>query len=655
MTTYPHHHVFACGGGVVELPDARKLFGDYCKNGGLVLFVHRDVGDIMEFLQIDKTRPAYVEDMMGVWLRREPWYKECSNYEYFSQKNGVSSLATSSKDFSRFLMAMTGRFDALTHLAKKERSFFLALTAADVSRVMESLPSITVGVDAVELRVDMLQDPSGKPGLPGQDYVGHQLALLRGSIDLPIIFTIRSKSQGGQFPDHELDRAEGLYKLALRMCVDFLDLEMTTPEAFIRTISSQKGRTKIIASHHDPAGELSWNNGSWVPFFNKALRFGDVVKLIGYAKSQEDNADALRFKEWVKSAHNIPIIALNMGEDGKLSRIQNHFMTPVTHPLLPLAAAPGILSAAEIRHKKFFLFGKPISQSRSPAMHNSLFKATGLPHGYYLHETDDAKDAEKVIRAENFGGASVTIPLKLDIIPFLDEISADARLIGAVNTIVPDTTRKHKSGSGHYLIGDNTDWIGMTLVLSNAGAHNGAELDAPPKTPEDLSGGIPQRALDSGVVFGNGGTARAAIHALHSMGYSPLYLVGRSASRVRALSETFPSEYSIKVVTSVADVKKIDSVPVIAIGTVPADIPMEPNMEKTITELLNRKDTSKAKQEVGGTPSVGEKRRILLEMAYKPRQTDLVNLAEAAGWKTIPGLEVLAGQGYYQVSSVGQS
>ena len=59
------NYVFACGGGIVEIPEARKLLVDYHSNKGNVLLAVRDINKVMDFLKIDQTRPAYVEDMMG--------------------------------------------------------------------------------------------------------------------------------------------------------------------------------------------------------------------------------------------------------------------------------------------------------------------------------------------------------------------------------------------------------------------------------------------------------------------------------------------------------------------------------------------------------------------------------------------------------------
>ncbi|KMU82682.1 pentafunctional AROM polypeptide [Coccidioides immitis H538.4] len=228
---------------------------------------------------------------------------------------------------------------------------------------------------------------------------------------------------------------------------EFVDLEVTFPEHMLRAVTEMKGFSKIIASHHDVSGSLSWANGSWGQFYNKALQYGDIIKLVGVAKCLDDNIALRKFKTWAQDAREIPVIAINMGEKGRLSRILNGFMTPVSHPKLPFKAAPGQLSAQDIRKglslmgeiepRKFAIFGKPVSASRSPTMHNALFAQVGLPHAYSRLETDNVEDVREFIHAPDFGGASVTIPLKLDIMPLLDEISPEAQVIGAVNTIVP--------------------------------------------------------------------------------------------------------------------------------------------------------------------------------------------------------------------------
>ena len=457
--------------------------------------------------------------------------------------------------------------------------------------------------------------------------MSEQLAIIRGAVDVPIIFTIRTKSQGGSFPDDELEHASELCQLALKMGIEFLDLEQGYPEDYIESLTQIKGCTKIIASHHDPKGELSWDTGSWVTAYNKALRHGDIIKLIGVAKTQQDNVDVFQFRAWANAAHETPIIAMNMGAEGQLSRIQNPFMTPVTHPSLQVKAAPGQLSTTQIRQAltlhgeikplDFYLFGSPISASRSPALHNTIFRKTGLPHTYHLFETSTTGPLESILASPSFGGGSVTIPLKLEIMPYLDALSPSASLIGAVNTIVVDRSRPNKSGLGLHRTGHNTDWKGMTLCLSLAGAK--------------------PRKGQSGLIVGGGGTARAAIYALNNMGYSPIYIVGRSLEKIKVVIESFPNEYNIQPICSAAEARAVrGTLPSVAVGTIPADKPIDPVMQGALDVVFSHE------------VDVDEK-KVLLEMAYKPSTTSLMMLAAKKGWQTVPGLEPLAGQGLYQV------
>jgi pentafunctional AROM polypeptide len=623
----PTGHVFACGGGIVEIPEARKIFVDYQKNNGVVLLVSRDITRVMEFLQIDKTRPAYVEDMMGVWLRRKPWYLECSNYLVNSQNSDSIGYVKAQEDFARFLNTVTGRTSALKSIKKKKQSFFVCLSAPQLQPAVQSLPEIVVGADAVELRVDLLEDPDSPEGLPSPEFVIDQLRILRQATSIPVIFTLRTKAQGGKFPDDAFAEARELYQTALRLGCEFLDLEMTMPEYILKEVTENKGFTSIIASHHDPKGQLSWSNGSWIQYYNRALQYGQVIKLVGVANSLQDNFALAEFKTWAESSHPVPVIAINMGELGKLSRILNGFMTPVSHPLLPSATAPGQLSAAEIRRglslmgeiqpKKYCIFGSPVQHSPSPRLHNRLFREAGLPHTYGVHETTDASSIRDVIRSPEFGGASVTIPLKQDVSPLLDGVGPEVQIIGALNTIVPEVSVDETTGKEvTRLIGRNTDCLGMVLVLKNAGDQR-----------------VPGQQT-SGLVIGGGGTSRAAIYALHEMQYSPIYLLGRNVEKMEKLQQDFPADYNVKVIKDPQSVDSLESIPTCAIGTIPADKPIDSMIQETLAALFSK--TENASQSV------------LLEMAYKPPVTALIELAQKAGWKTVNGLEVLVGQGVHQ-------
>lgn len=613
-------HVFSCGGGIVETPEARDLLTAYTKAGGKVLLVHRNTDEVVEYLMKDETRPAYTTEIREVYERRKPWYDLCSNYTYYSSQSRIPNNAEIPAEFSRFVSQLFGKSDHLGAALGKEESFFVSLTMPDVQSAAELIPQVSVGADALELRVDLLKDQSN-------DSIVEQVSLLRQLSDLPIIYTVRTKSQAGQFPDDNSARLLELYQLGLRLNVEYLDLEISQDTAVLEAVSDARGSTKIITSHHDPEGKLTWRNASWVAHYNRAIQYGDIVKLVGMAKTMEDNFDLARFKTNMVEARKVPIIALNMGEVGKLSRILNGFLTPVSHPALPFKAAPGQLSAAEIRQalsllgnstrQEFYLFGKPISQSRSPALHNGLFRMNGLPHTYGLLETDDVADVQSVLADSSFGGASVTIPLKRDIMDRLDELTPAAKIIGAVNTIIPTPTTE---GGKRKLVGDNTDWIGMVYALRNEGVTQAT-------------------AGQSGAVVGSGGTTRAAIFALKSLQYSPIYIVGRNPENVDSLIAEFPADYNlVSLAGSASAADEVSSLPTVIISTIPGDKPIDADMTTTITKVLR------------GSKKPGQS-CVLLEMAYKPSVTEIMKLAQSAGnWTTIPGLEVLASQGWYQVS-----
>ena len=149
-----------------------------------------------------------------------------------------------------------------------------------------------------------------------------------------------------------------------------------------------------------------------------------------------------------------------------------------------------------------------MSHSLSPRLQNAAFAALGLDYVYVpLHVgAADIGAAVRGLAALGFRGANVTIPHKGAVIPYLDELSDDARLAEAVNTIVVD---------GGRLSGHNTDVEGVRSALVAGGAG-------------PLSGG-------AALVLGAGGAARAAALALARLGCS-LTVVNRTPAKAERLA-----------------------------------------------------------------------------------------------------------------------
>lgn len=131
-----------------------------------------------------------------------------------------------------------------------------------------------------------------------------------------------------------------------------------------------------------------------------------------------------------------------------------------------------------VNKREYAVLGKGISYSLSPVMHNSVFSELGMNCKYKIVD-GSLEECINWLRKKG-SGANVTIPYKQEVIKFLDELSEEAKEIGAVNTI-----KKTEDGK---LIGYNTDYIAIRELL------------------EDYPGKV--------IIFGSGGAARAVGYAL---------------------------------------------------------------------------------------------------------------------------------------------
>jgi len=112
--------------------------------------------------------------------------------------------------------------------------------------------------------------------------------------------------------------------------------------------------------------------------------------------------------------------------------------------------------------KRFGVVGHHVAHSLSPEMHNAVFRKLGIDHTYEAFDVDAGELGQFVdaCRCSDFIGLNVTIPYKVDVMKYLDSVSENAQLIGAVNTI------KFVDSDAH---GYNTDGIGCVKALNAAG------------------------------------------------------------------------------------------------------------------------------------------------------------------------------------------
>jgi pentafunctional AROM polypeptide len=593
LAEYSVKTVIACGGGVVEAPTNREALKRW---SGLVVHVRRDIAAIESYLNIDTTRPMYGEDMRSVWNRRQAFYEECSSEEFViispCKDNVEDHYKNIEKDFGRFL---DFKLHGSNSIATDSLSFFLSLTCAHVEELLPCLDTISEGSDALELRVDLLDDFSS-------EFIGLQVALLRRNSTLPIVYTVRSEGQGGRFPNNDVDQMLRLIELGFKLGCEYVDIEFGAPMDRFQAILSKKGHSKIIGSYHDISGVATWsNNGSMAQKYKELYPVSDIIKLIGKAKTFSDNFALYSFTNDIAPklcSFKKPLIALLMGKEGQLSRSLNAFFTPVTHPEVPVAAAPGQVSVKQIHEtrsniglldkKKYVLFGKPIQMSMSPTIHNTGFECLGLPYHYGINETDDVNQVKNVLQVVD--GASVTIPLKVAVMDLCTVISESAKRIGAVNTLYK------KNGE---ICGTNTDWIGIKNCVEP----------------------LLQTRPFVGVVLGAGGTSRAALYALQQMGAKEIRIWNRTNSKASQLAQ----EFGVSAVSSLEHILS-GSHCFVVIGTVPSDAQEKMPLERLFVGKLG----------------------VVVDMAYRPRETRLLRYAKENHLKVIEGIHVLLEQGYQQ-------
>ncbi len=248
------------------------------------------------------------------------------------------------------------------------------------------------------------------------------------------------------------------------------------------------------------------------------------------------------------------------------------------------------------------LLGWPVGHSRSPAMHRAAFEAHGLDWEYLLLPVPPERVREAVwgLRALGFAGANVTVPHKQAVMEVLDEVTAEAQAIGAVNTIL------HRTGK---LIGHNTDAQGFLRALREAQ--------------------FEPRGCQA-IVLGAGGAGRAVLYALLTEG-ATVTLVNRTVERAHSLAARFEATFQRPI--AVLSFEQFAA---------------QQSVLNEATILVNS-------TRLGMTPAAEESplpdtlelppHLTVCDLVYSPLETRLLASARAGGAPTIDGLGMLVQQG----------
>jgi shikimate dehydrogenase len=243
------------------------------------------------------------------------------------------------------------------------------------------------------------------------------------------------------------------------------------------------------------------------------------------------------------------------------------------------------------------LIGNPVEHSVSPSIHNAGYRALGLNYAYLAFRVEDVRSAVDGIRGLRIRGASVTMPYKQAVIPYLDQIDPLAKKIGAVNTIVNDQGR---------LTGYNTDGLAAyQSLVANRVNLAGARI----------------------ALLGAGGAARAIAFTLASKRKSgEMVLMDLQEPLAAALAREVSKKTGARV-RAASPARLVEELETTSVLINATPIGMYPKVGQTpVPKSLLRKDLA------------------VFDIVYNPFRTRLLKEAASKGAKTIGGLEMLARQ-----------
>lgn len=248
------------------------------------------------------------------------------------------------------------------------------------------------------------------------------------------------------------------------------------------------------------------------------------------------------------------------------------------------------------------LIGHPVEHSLSPKIHNYLLNKHNINAKYVCFDVEKSNIDKAIqgIKILGIKGANITIPHKVEVMKFLDEIDKNAKLIGAVNTI------KNKEGK---LIGYNTDGIGFVKSILD----KGYEL----KDKKVL-------------IIGAGGACRSIAIELADNGVSYIDIRNRSIKNASTIAETVNNNFKIKASCSIEKIGKYDLENIdIIINTTP--IGMDKDKESCPIDEKIQID-----------------RDILVcDIVYNPHETKFIAWAKNNNLKVVYGIDMLINQAIY--------
>jgi 3-dehydroquinate dehydratase/shikimate dehydrogenase len=437
----------------------------------------------------------------------------------------------------------------------------------------------------LELRLDYVRNAKEREGF---------LSWLRRKRPRSVLIATCRRQEGGGLYLGSRTEQIGILALAARSGCDWCDVEIETAKHIAgNELARALFPARVMVSYHNFGG-MPRNLRGIVRGLERDG--GHAIKIAAQCHSV---SDSLRICELARGRRDA--VAIPMGEFGLAGRVLSLRMgSALAYAAVEQSTAPGQLSLGAMadvyraarmtrRSRVFCVIGDPIGHSLSPLLHNTAFHARKFDAVFVPFLVRNLKEFLGALKGFGVAGLSVTIPHKETILGFLDGCDPLAEHIGAVNTVVVR--------GGGRLYGYNTDYVGVLRSLERRMRLAGSRV----------------------LLFGAGGAARAAAFALAQAG-SIVCLCARRPERARALARAVGGQVVERVGLRH---EFFDAI----VNCTP--IGMHPR---------------------GGSPLTAAELncRIVMDMVYRPRETELLRLARRKGIAIISGVEMFLAQGFAQ-------
>ncbi|KAI0450578.1 shikimate dehydrogenase substrate binding domain-containing protein [Xylaria acuta] len=458
----------------------------------------------------------------------------------------------------------------LASVPTETRQFTYAVSVS-LSRILADeweTEDIETGADAIEIVIDDAFAPNmdafpggGKLSPERASQISRAVGALRRNVVIPIIYHVPWPISDSI---NDVQRAAYLEHVqhGLLLCPEYLTVDLRLDDRSIHRLVELRRTSKIMGAIHFESSSRppSWVDPMWMNYYRKAQVFScDLVKMTRPAFSMEDNFEINMLRCSVSSAGQpqIPLVAYNTGARGRHSACLNKILTSVLPESLLQSGSGEINNSSYITPSitarqatialrssfatddalKLYVVGANCQHSLSPAMHNTAIQALGTSHVYKPYSTNSLSSIRDLIHDPSFGGASVGLPFKVEVISLTHSLSTHAKAIGAVNTLIPVrhlnpdgsipddallSNARNSAGPVLALYGENTDWIGIRACIRRG-----------------LSPANAVRSNTAGLVIGAGGMARAAVYSMLQLGVQNIVVYNRSPDNARKLVSHF--------------------------------------------------------------------------------------------------------------------